>query len=86
MTVLVDTFKLVNTLKAQGFTEEQATGIKQVIEDINLEHLVTKGDLKLEVQDLKDELRGLELRVLKWAIPILAGQVAVFIALAKWLG
>ena len=78
MTVLVDTHRLVTDLKNRGFSEQQAQGIAEAINAQELEHLATKADLR-------DEIRALEVRLLKWAAPVLIGQVAVFAAIVEWL-
>ncbi|MCH8147522.1 MAG: DUF1640 domain-containing protein [Planctomycetes bacterium] len=65
-------------LAQRGFSEEQAEAVVELISEIDTEHLATKADIQLEV-------RGLEIRLLKWAVPTLLGQVAVFAAVVRWL-
>lgn len=77
-TLLIDTHRLVTTLKGRGFTEEQATGVTEAIQEIDISQLVTK-------QDLKEAISGLEIRMLKWAVPLLLGQAALFGVIVKWL-
>jgi hypothetical protein len=48
------------------------------MQEIDLSHLVTK-------QDLKEAIAGLEIQMLKWAVPLLLGQTAIFAAIVKWL-
>ena len=45
-TVAIDTYRLVNTLKEHGFTEEQARGVKRVVQDMDFDHFSTKRDLR----------------------------------------
>jgi len=46
------------------------------VQEASAEDLVTK-------QDLKAELRELEIKIIKWVIAISAGQAALIIALLK---
>jgi hypothetical protein len=78
VTTLIDTHRLINDLKQRGFTEQQAEGITQVIEAQDLDNLATKADLR-------SEIHALEIRTIKWAVPILLGQVAVFAAVVEWV-
>lgn len=78
VTTLVDTHRLISDLKQRGFSEEQAEGITDAIKAQDLEHLATKADLRAEVH-------ALEVRLIKWAVPILLGQVAVFAAVVEWV-
>lgn len=75
---IVDTHRLFSDLKQRGFTDQQAEGVAEAIADIDLSHLVTKADLQAE-------LRQLEIRMIKWMIPLLLGQTAVFALIVKWL-
>ena len=77
-TLARDTHRLVHMLAQRGFSEEQAEAVVELISEIDTEHLATKADIQLEV-------RGLEIRLLKWAVPTLLGQVAVFAAVVRWL-
>jgi hypothetical protein len=70
----LDTHRLVSQLKASGFTDEQAAGVTEALKEIDLSQLSTKADLK-----------DLELRILKWMIPLLLCQTAVFAIIVKWL-
>ena len=78
-TVFVDTHQIITTLKQRGFSEDQATGVAQVIQEIDLDQLVTKQDLKAELATLKAEL-------FKWSVPILLAQSALIVALVELLG
>lgn len=71
----IDTHRLISDLKQDfGFTEKQAEGVATAIKRIDLEHVATKADL-----------RELENRFLRWMIPLLLGQTAVFGLIVKWL-
>jgi hypothetical protein len=44
--VLIDTHRLVTNLKKRGFTEDQAAGITDAIQELDLTQLSTKQDLR----------------------------------------
>lgn len=77
-TLTVDTHKFITQLKEAGVEEKQAEAIVNGIKEINLEHVVTKDDLRIAIAELKADL-------FKWLIPILLGQIAVFAAVVKLL-
>jgi len=77
-TVFLDTHKVVNDLKGYGFSDRQAEGITDVLRQIDLDHIVTRGDLKYELRDL-------ELRVTLKMGAIAATAVA-FLAFLKFYG
>jgi hypothetical protein len=56
-----DTYRLVNLLKERGFTESQAGGIVEVIQEVDLSSFVTKRDIKEMELALKRDLKELEL-------------------------
>ena len=72
--MILDTHGLIERLKARGFSPDQAEGITESLQEINLEQLATKADL-----------RELENRLLKWIIPLMVGQTALFAAIVEWL-
>ena len=78
-TLTPDRHDFIKGLVASGIPEKQAEAIAQGLPKKNLDDLVTNRDLQIEI-------RGLEIRLLKWMIPVLLGQVAVFAAVVKWLG
>ena len=73
-TILVDTYRLVDSLKQKGFNEQQATGIADALAQLDLHQLVTKKDLKAELATLKADF-------FKWLVPILLGQAALIAGL-----
>lgn len=78
-TLTFDTFKLIKRLKDAGFDESQAEAITDAFKEVqetSIEDLVTK-------QDLRSELRELEIRMIKWVIAISAGQAAIIVALLR---
>jgi hypothetical protein len=72
-TIVLDTHKVITRLKDRGFTEEQATGITEVVQEIDLSELATKSDL----QELKVDM-------MKWNATVMAIGVAI-LALIKYL-
>ena len=59
--------------------ERQAVAIIEGLkEEANLQNVVTSADLRTAVAELKADL-------LKWLIPVLLGQIAVFAAVVKFL-
>jgi hypothetical protein len=82
-TAIVDTYKLITNLKARGFTEEQAQGVTEAINEIDLSHLATKADiaeLKAEIRTTSSELKA---DIFKWIVPLLLGQAGLITALVK---
>ena len=73
-TLTFDTYEFIERLKQSGMDANQAKAIVDGLKKINLEHVATKQD----IAELKADL-------LKWLIPILLGQVAVFAALVNFL-
>ena len=73
-TLILDTHRLIEHLQKQGFSPEQAAGITDALREIDLEQLATKADLK-----------ELENRTLRWIVPLLFGQVALFSVIVEWL-
>lgn len=73
-TILLDTYQLIGNLKSRGFTEEQARGVSDAIQQIDLSAISTKADL-----------RELELRMtIKLGSLIIAG--VAFLAVLKFFG
>lgn len=71
-TVILDTHRLMQQLEKHGFSAEQAEGVKIALQEINLEHLAKKSDL-----------RDLENRLLKWIIPLMVAQTELFAAIVQ---
>lgn len=72
--IVLDTYQLISNLKSRGFTEEQARGVSEAIQQIDLSSISTKSDL-----------RELELRMtIKLGSLIIAG--VAFLAALKFFG
>jgi len=80
-TIILDTHRLISRLKQHGFTEEQATGISEAMQEIDLSHLATRGDIK----ELELRLKELELRMTVKLGSLIAVGVA-FLAVLKFFG
>lgn len=83
--VIADTYRLVNMLKRKGFTEEQAGGLSEAFQQVDLSHLATKRDVEDLHKDILNELKTLELNMtIKLGALIVAG-IGVLAAL-KFFG
>jgi len=77
-TIVLDTHRLISSLKDHGFSEDQATGITQAIQEIDLTQLATKSDIR----ELEVRLKELDLRMtLKLGSLVVAGTA--FLAALK---
>jgi len=86
-TITFDTLKCVKRLKGAGFDEPQAEAISEAfkeMQEISISELVTKQDLRVEIQSLHNEVREVELKLtaeinlLKWMMGfVLAGIVSL---------
>jgi len=76
--MLVESHRLVSTLKAKGFSEQQAEGVVDAITEIMVDSFATKQDLDLR-------LAKLEIRFLVLLIPLLVAQVGIFAAIVAWV-
>lgn len=52
----IDTLAVAQLLRKRGFTQEQATGVGEALQEIDASQLVTKSDLKEAVADLKVDI------------------------------
>ncbi len=80
-TVTVDTHELVKQLVASyDFSEEQAEGVLHAVNSIDLSNLATKADIKdtkREIENIRAELREMELRLKLWMGKSLIAAVGV---------
>jgi hypothetical protein len=84
--VIFDTYKLVNMLIDRGFTQEQANGVREAVEQIDLSNLATKADLQSVKSDIKADFSDFRAEIFKWAVPVLIGQSGLIVALIKMMG
>ena len=87
-TITFDTLKFANTLKEAGVppaqAEAEATVLSEVLE-VNLKELVTKEDLKHEVELLRRDMRDMEQRLIIKLGALMAFSISVVAALVKLL-
>jgi len=72
--IVFDKLTFVDRLKSGGFTDEQARTHAEALDVALRESVATKSDL-----------RALEVRIVKWLVPLLLGQTALIVALVKLL-
>ena len=81
-TITFDKLSFIDKLKAGGVTEEKARLHADALDGALRDAVATKSD----IMDLKDDIRSLELRIVKWVIPLLLGQAVMIIGLVKLIG
>lgn len=77
-TVIRDTHRLISLLQESGYTAEQAEGFTRVLQQLELDELVTKGDLETE---LSRQLAQLETRLTTRMATFIGVAVAIIAAL-----
>ena len=77
-TLVVDTNGVVKKLEQRGFSRAQAEGIAEALQELDTSNLVTKADLK-------DALRGLEVRLYKFMFAAMTAQTALIVGLMQLL-
>ena len=70
--LLQNTHHILASLEKNGFSRHQAEGIVETLQEIDLSHLATKGDLLELRQDIMHD-------ILKWIIPLILGLYALLI-------
>ena len=69
-TLTLDTLNITNKLKSRGYSEDQAIGFVETLQEMDLDHLVTKADLKADlnnaVSGLRIEMRDMKNDIFKW--------------------
>jgi len=97
--VAFDTLELTETLKLSGFTDDQAKGITGALkqaQDVHLETLATKQDIKgvnTKIDSLEERLKGktetdlsnAKYDIIKWMAGLLLAQAGLVAALVKLL-
>ncbi|MDP2903091.1 MAG: DUF1640 domain-containing protein [Methylovulum sp.] len=86
--ITFDTLKFANTLKEAGVppaqAEAEATALSEVLE-VNLKELVTKEDLKHEVESLRRDMRDMEQRLVIKLGGLMAFSIGIVAVLVKLL-
>ena len=87
-TITFDTLKFANTLKEAGVpsaqAEAEAAALSEVLE-VNFKELVTKEDLKHEVELLRRDMRDMEQRLIIKLGALMAFSIGAVAALVKLL-
>jgi hypothetical protein len=87
-TITFDTLKFANTLKEAGVpsaqAEAEASALSEVLE-VNFKELVTKEDLKHEVELLRRDMRDMEQRLIIKLGALMAFSIGAVAALVKLL-
>ena len=76
-TLIIDTNGIVKKLEQRGFSRTQAEGITEALKELDTSALATKIDLK-------NELKNLELRLIRWMTGMLLAQGALIVALIQY--
>jgi len=87
-TITFDTLKFANTLKEAGVpsaqAEAEATVLSEVLE-VNLKELVTKEDLRHEVDLLRRDIHDMEQRLIIKLGALMTVSIGIVAALVKLL-
>lgn len=84
-TLVIDTHEFVNGLTKAGVPEKQARAIVEGLQKIDLTQVATKEDVLLLKKDLQIEIQQVKIDMIKWFVPLLLGQAALFALIVKWL-
>ena len=76
-TIVADTHKVIQSLEKRGFTKEQAEGVTQALQELDLREFATKADLKAELAKLENTM-------IKWLVGALIAQTALLIAVLQF--
>lgn len=79
--ITIDTYRFIKRLSEAGMPESQAKALADEFQHLDLEHVATKQDIAA----LELTIQRTEARFLKWIIPMMLGQVAIFTAVMGWL-
>ncbi len=89
---MVTISKLFPLLKKTGLSENESQEFIEIVEDSFLKNLVTKDDIKnlSTKEDLhnlaistKEDIKDIEIRLIKWVIGLLFAQTGIIIAIIK---
>lgn len=87
MTITFDTLAYCKTLQDAGMSAQQAEAMaraqqKAIAEMMSAQELATKGD----IQDVRLEMKAMEMRLLKWQIGLAIAIIAIMAKGFGWLG
>lgn len=83
--ITIDTYRFIKRLSDAGMPESQAKALADEFQHLDLEHVATRQDLASAEQRLELKIERTVTTFLKWIIPMLLGQVAIFTAVMGWL-
>ena len=84
--------KLIPLLRKTGLSENESQEFIEIVEDSFLKNLVTKDDIKnlSTKEDLhnlaistKEDIKDIEIRLIKWVIGLLFAQTGIIIVIIK---
>lgn len=73
-TLVLDTLRLTQKLKSRGYSEEQAVGFVEALQEVNLEQVATKAD----INEVSGKIADIKYELLKW---MFSGFLAVVVLL-----
>lgn len=85
-TLHLDTYKVVKLLKEKGYTEQEAEGFIQAIQEITLSGVATKQDvqdIRQEIQNLRQDMSKMAADNLKFQLIQTITIIGVMIALTQ---
>jgi len=74
-TLVLDTYRAMQTLQSHGYSKEQAEGMLEILHQIDTSELATKNDIK----DVLFKIELCKTEVLRWVIPLIMGLYAVLL-------
>jgi hypothetical protein len=81
----IDTLAASQNLRKRGFTEEQATGVVEVLREIDASALATKADIReLEVK-IESSTANLKVEILRWLVVTQIGLAGFIFAALKFV-
>jgi len=84
----LDTHEVVKTLRAAGFSEEQAEDVTRVVRDsqnIDLSGLATKADLAEAVAKMDAKLAETKVDIIKWVVGFGIAQTGFILAVVRFM-
>jgi len=86
--LILNPISAIDKLIKHGFKRQQAKGIVDTLQELDLSNLATKQDvnnvkteLQSDIKDLRVETMTMKSEILKWLIPILIGQFSVTVVI-----
>ena len=80
-TITFDKLEFIESLQKGGFDEKQSRAAADALDRALRDSVATKAD----IVELRGDIQALEIRIIKWIMPLLLGQTALIVALLKFL-